>query len=611
MSSSTQGRRMRLRRFAGLGVAALIAPLLALSPAAAVAAPPYETEASIDALSFVEESVQDRTTAELTGAWSLPDNPTPSAGFVIDLREELQGVTDQFPLLSPEGAPMGDCTVTETQLFCDFDDQYILDHPLDLHGEFNFWVRVETRVTEETVVSFEFEDVSAEVTVEPGWDVCVDNCDFHGRWNGKWGKYDITDDTIAWSVSIVSPTTGMAGGETVTVVDRLGDQQAFVVGGTRVLHTNVVTTFEGGAVGPTGWTEKPADEYSVSEDGSTVTFVAEAGYFYEVEYLVSVLDGGALGTYVNDADITIGSEETVTVGSTVRSHGGSGTGSGLRVGAFGITKRVIGDTENLEGLTFSGAFTVTTPAGAVVDGDFTVQDGETWVSGVFPAGSRVVLTELLPGEPENIDWAEAQFSQSEFVIEGGQTIAVELTNEATARLGQFSIAKRIEGAAELVPADAEFVVAYSYPGGPGYAGGSGLITVPADGTPVLSPAVPVGATVTLEEFEPAEVPGGEWVSAVLDPSSVTIGDGEVIQVILTNIISEIPVEPEPSEPAPSEPAPSEPAPSPSAPSPSAPSEPELPRTGSELNAGVTVALALLLIAGGAVLGFRRRAEHVG
>ncbi|WP_144589675.1 hypothetical protein, partial [Brevibacterium casei] len=132
-----------------------------------MAAPPYQTNANIDSLKFHEESIKSGSTARIDGTWSLPDNPQTPAGFVVDLPDELQGRTDSFELKDPDGVTMGQCTVTETQLYCDLDSDYLNANPLNIQGTFYFWVSVQTETTETKEVTYDFGNVSDTVTVTP------------------------------------------------------------------------------------------------------------------------------------------------------------------------------------------------------------------------------------------------------------------------------------------------------------------------------------------------------------------------------------------------------------------------------------------------------------
>lgn len=524
-------------------VAAALVALLTLGTAtAAVAAPPYETEATLTSVEFVNETVTSGWNAELKGSWSLPDNPTSPAGFVVDLPADLQGLTDSFPLLDPSGVAMGQCEVTTTQIICDFDAAYIEAHPYNLSGDFNFWAQVRTTVTEGTETTYVVDGKEVTVIVTPPDGPCTEGCDFQGRESNKSGEYDRATDTIMWVVRIGSGANGALGGEAMKVEDNLGPNQEMLTefqGNTYPVlrYTNELVTVGSGHQQPGNWQPVPLDQYTVN--GSTVEWTAEAGYYYSIRYVAKVTDAGAAGTYTNSATVTIAGEDQV-VGSEVVRQGGGGTGSGDQVGRFSITKAVNWEGPAIEGIDFGGTFTVTTPAGKESVGEFAVTEGNTWTSANFPTGSTVHIEEVLPQNPANIDWATPILSQNDFAIVGATTTEVTLTNEATVAQGEFSASKVLDGdGASAVDPDAEFLLDYEYPEGPGFAAGSGTLTLPASGESVQSPKLPVGAVLTLSERTPEPVNGATWTGATLSADTITIGRDEAVQVTVTNTLTPV------------------------------------------------------------------------
>ncbi|WP_288871405.1 DUF5979 domain-containing protein [uncultured Microbacterium sp.] len=530
----------------GSAAAALVLGLIGalLAPLSATAAPPYATEAKIDSLAFAQSTVTSGTRAELKGTWSLPDNPTAPAGFVVDLPADLQGMPDRFPLLDATGAKAGDCVATGTQLVCDFDSAYLRSHPLGLSGRFSFWATVTTQVTEQTTVDYDFGDVTASVDVKPDPFICTEDCTFTGRSNFKSGEYQNSTDTIQWDVAIGAGATGMTGGQEVVVKDVIGANQELLsqsATGERspsLWAANAFQTLPSGMVVPGPFAEVAASDYTVSADGTTVSFTAREGYFYNVHYLSKVTDAGAAGTYQNAAEITVGTQSASTVTSEVTRHGGSGTGEGTGVGTFTISKKLDGDTANLEDLTFHGSYVVATPQGSTATGEFAVHAGETWTSPAFAAGSTVSLSESLAGLPANLEWAAPAFSPQTVTIRGDESVAVTLTNTATLRSQPFLAMKTLAGPAKataMVPAATRYVLEYSYPAGPGFPAGSGELTLEA-GTPVSAPALPVGADVTIRERAPKPVEGITWGDPVISPERFTVGD-EAVTVSVTNPVS--------------------------------------------------------------------------
>lgn len=590
-------RKSQPQRLARRGVAflALLAGLfgLVIAPSPASAAPPYATEASIDAVQFTEGVVQSGTKAELTGSWSLPDNPATPAGFVVDLPGGLRGLQDAFPLLDAGGALMGSCVTTADQLVCDLDSEYVKSHPVGLSGGFSFWATVTTEVTEQTTVEYDFGDASATVEVTPAALACTDDCDFVGRSNFKSGEYQNGTDTIFWDVAVGAGATGMTGGQEVVVHDILGPNQALLpvsASGERfpsLWATNTLMTLPGGLVVPGPFVERPLSDYVVSADGATVSFTAEEGYFYNVHYLSEVTDGGAAGTYRNAADIKVGTQTTATTTSEVTRHGGSGTGGGTQVGTFTIAKHLRGDDANLDDLTFRGAYSVAIPGSTPVTGDFAVQAGETWTSPAFPVGSIVELSESLAGLPGNLDWAAPDFSSKTFAIEAGNAVDVSLNNTATLRRQPFSAVKTVSGpsaATTRVPADTVYVIEYSYPAGPGFAAGSGELTLTA-GESVSAPALPVGADVTIRERAPKPIEGISWGAPQISPERFTVGDQNVTVAVKNPVDVVVPPPVTPKDPG--------------------VSGSTLASTGTE-GAVSSLLLAALLLGGGASLVVRRR-----
>lgn len=603
------------RRSVGLiGFLALLLSAI-IGAGAATAAPPYTTEATITSVDFRLEEVTSGSTAQLDLTWALADHPAAPAGFVIDLPEPLRGYADSFPLLDGEGIEMGACTVTAAQVYCDLDADYLAENPLDISGALSFWVKVRTEVSESTEVTYDVHGVEATITVNPpSSGTCKDSCEFTGRGSYKWGSYDTATDTASWQVVVKAPAQGMAGGEQLTVTDRVGAGQEIV--SVRVRHTDTLVIDGNGREGPGRYVTMDPSGYSVSDDLSTVTLTTEQGFFYVIDYVTAITDGGASATYTNEADITIAGENTKTVHAKVVNKGGGGTGSGTNVGAFTITKEVLGAADAVVGMTFSGRYTVTTPGGSVHEGTFEVADGQTWTSASFPRGSTVHLTEAVPTGPANVSWAAPVFSENDFTLGSGARTAVVLTNEATLLTGAFSVAKSIEGdGAALVPADTTFVVAYSYPAGQGYEAGSGELLVPADGTVVESPQLPAGAVRTLTELEPATITGLTWEGAVFSTDSVTIAAGEVTAVQLTNTASPTtPTDPPPTV-EPTDPPTATEQPDPDETETEVEGEvassgtvlqPQLAQTGTDRGAEPLAAALALMLLGVALLAVRRR-----
>lgn len=624
MMSIRRARRWR----SALAAAALTVAALVVTPAAAASAAPNATEATLESVAFVKSTIQSGQRAEISGAWSLPDDPATPAGFSLDLPDGLRGLTDEFDLRDPSGVAMGHCVVTTTAIRCAFDSAYLQSHPRDLRGDFSFWVDVTTVVTEQTTVTYDFDGVEAVIAVTPPPAPCT-TCTFQGRSNGKWGSYDRATNLILWNVDVKSPREGFAGGQEVTVLEHLGAQQEWVRSDTGVLDVHVIGTNQLGSNGyPAGWQRVDARVgMTVTEtaEGLLIAFTSEEGWHYSVQGRARVADAGVTGTYANSADITIAGTQTQTVRSSVVRQGGGGTGSGQNVGRFSITKDVVWSDEPIAGLAFGGTYTVTAPSGVVTEGAFTVAEDATWTSGEFPVGSTVHVEEATPASPAAIEWAAPEWSQNDFALAGGTTTAVTLTNRAALQRGAFQAAKRVEGTgARLVDPGTMFLLDYSYPAGTGFAAGAGTLELPVDGAVVTSPQLPVGAELTLSERTPGAVEGAAWTGASLSVSTLTIGAGDSVLVTVTNTLTaDVVPTPEPSETPTPEPTPEPteptevPTPTPStgvdsehespAPTPvTSDKDGTLAVTGGQTPAGLMLAGAALVAIGIGLVARRRR-----
>ncbi|MBK0421578.1 hypothetical protein JD292_05780 [Leucobacter sp. CSA2] len=532
----------------GRSVAAASTALLLLvtgGVGAAMAAPPYATTATVTNIQFVNNTVTSGSSAEMTADWTLPDNPSSPAGFTIALPPELAGRGDTFTIKAQDtGATIATCVAQPTQLVCDFDSAYISDNSRNLKGNVNFWVKVNKTVTQTQEETFEVGGQTVKVNVSPSTETCGTNCDF--VWNYKKdGSYDYAKDEVDWYVHVEAPLGGMAGGLNVEVRDTPGPNQELIVNDStpELQRTNEIGPRPGdGATRPINWQLVPRSEYTVDPTTGVVKFTTQQGYYYQVEYRTKVTNPGQATEYTNTAEFAINGQTDGSANGLVRYAGGGGTGIGENVGVFQITKKVEGNAVNLPAdLKFTGDYVVNVPDSAALTGSFEVAANGTWKSPEFPRGSTVTLMEVKPTSPANIAWGEPTFSQNNFTLEGGKLAEVVLTNKADVKVGNFSAAKSLEGTAgalDLVPSDAQFVLDYSYPAGVGFPAGSGTLTVGADGKPVTSGDLPVGANVTVTEQTPAPVEGLAWGKPVISPENFTVADGTAVEVKVTNPVTE-------------------------------------------------------------------------
>lgn len=121
------------------------------------------------------------------------------------------------------------------------------------------------------------------------------------------------------------------------------------------------------------------------------------------------------------------------------------------------------------------------------------------------------------------------------------------TDEPEPTEGDFSVVKAIEDSDDVLEgvdtAELEFTVAYSYEDADGESV-TETLTVVGDGEAVDSATLPAGTEVALSEVNLPEVEGAEWGEPVFDPETVTIADGDTVEVTLTNTIASV-EEPQP------------------------------------------------------------------
>lgn len=320
---------------------------------------------------------------------------------------------------------------------------------------------------------------------------------------------------------------------------------------------------------------------TVSADGTPVTspalpFGAQVTF---TERTPTAVEGLGWGTpVISPATVTIGAgtDVAVTVENPVSET----------LGGFSLQKSVSGDANGLvpDGTTFTVDYAWTAPDGTTGNGTIDVVAGgdPVEVQGV-PGGAVVTLTEHDAAKVDGVKWLDPVFSQNGFTVVAGTTVAIDLDNPTELQHGAFTVKKVVSGSgAVLVPNDTTFTVDYSYPAGEGFEAGSGTLVVAADGTLVQSDPLPYGAVVTLSEATPTAITNGQWTGSSFDTTTVTIGDGTVVGVVLTNTIDDV------TPPTPTTP-------------------PGLAQTGGEWDAALPLGLAaaLLLLGAAAVVNTRR------
>lgn len=295
---------------------------------------------------------------------------------------------------------------------------------------------------------------------------------------------------------------------------------------------------------------EPQDDIKISADGTFTSDVLPAGSKITLE---EVKPTDPSNVSWKDPVFVVDGEETDKVDLTFSKENGNlgkvteirlKNEANLKTASIPASKEIVndGDVVLRDGLEFTLDYAWNAdeakgiPAG---EGSVTLPgNGDEVDIDNLPVGAEVSFTERAPAEVPGGVWEQAQISPDKVIVGKDDGVKVKVTNTITAKVGDFSVKKLIEGdGAALVPDDATFTVEYEYPAGEGFKAGSGELEVPADGTVEKSGPLPAGANVTVTEVTPGEVAGGTWGQPVFSPKSFTIEEGKTVGVDLTNTIS--------------------------------------------------------------------------
>lgn len=540
------------------------------------------SSAVLDSVEFANDTFQDQSVQTLKVTWHASESPaTPPLRVAFDLPSDLIGEGTSFSIGN------GTCTVTANRVECVIDDDYVLENPLDIRGEFEIRAQVDLRNTEALPgATFTVGGVSTPpVHVDSRF--CAENCEYGGVW-GPWksGWYDNGNDTVHWWVGV--PTRGdgiqsadgglsLAPGQTITVTDRFDESNPFtlVEGSPRVQRATCVAVSEWNDPSLV-WVDLDRSQYTVSDDGRQVEFVTTAGEgcvgqdagenavsltgsVYQVNWDTIAEDGGkgvsGPGSYDNNATIEIdGAVRETTATATRYSSSGSATGRSYARFQLQKTWDIAAGVIAPDGIQVD--YTIEYPGGipAPTSGTITLNAANDWsyTSPEIYAGSTVTLTEVDPW-PTNVDG-------SAVLTLGGETVAaardgsfsftathsstpldVTLTNAAALQTQAVQARKQLDNPDGMrMPEGTAFELTASWPANPelAIAAGSASVELPADGSIVEFPALPVGAVVSFAETAPADVPGGTWTGSTVSPQMLTIGPDSVgTTVTATNVIA--------------------------------------------------------------------------
>lgn len=568
-------RRSLLRMLVGL----LLALLVVFGMAVAAPSPAHAAaDVQIDNVSFENETVSDGTRQSLNVDWSIPALASNPVTLSVDFPDGLVGYPDQFEMQGPGGVPAGTCVVTETNITCTVDPDFIQANPYGVSGSFWFDVRTDLQNDTTTEKTFDFGGKEVPVTIEPNSKYCDEVCDFTGYLFKKYGSYNSLENTITWTVRLPAGTDGIAPNSNIVITDNL-DTEIFELvtvddeGETwpKLWEARCLRPNSNNAIVPR-WLERSSSSATWNADLTEVSFVSRAGAntggscadgsgdpveplptgsFYEVDWKVKVKDLGKAGTYKNSATYSIdGVVSEPTEGSATRRSGG-GEVDGSNFGNFSVTKELQGDTVlnpmftvNYE--VYDDTVDPTTPQSS---GSFEIRSGQTYTSGDFFRGTRVVLQEVQPAEPANVTWSKPVFlgpdgqPLSEITFSDangnlGMTSEITLVNSATLRTGEITARKVIENPDGITTGVDQFRIGYSREdaidkGIQNLTGGQFFL--PADGSEVTLD-LPAGVGYSFFEwFTPAPA-GTTWADPVYTVNGVEYTENELVNLPLEGSI---------------------------------------------------------------------------
>ncbi|QPL05665.1 MULTISPECIES: DUF5979 domain-containing protein [Actinomyces] len=200
-----------------------------------------------------------------------------------------------------------------------------------------------------------------------------------------------------------------------------------------------------------------------------------------------------------------------------------------KTGTFQVVKVVDGDYTAASDETFTVGYRCddanTTTGQVTVRADGTPENGPT-----VPAGTTCTITEDTDQAERDGYSRVTTYSATSVTVAADTTPTVTVTNTYTRNTGSFTVAKVVAGDYTATATDT-FTVGYEC-NDP--AATKGELTVPADGTAVSGPTVPVGTSCTLKEDTAAAGRPGYSLATTYSATSVTIAQGATPAVTVTN-----------------------------------------------------------------------------
>lgn len=414
--------------------------MITLAGGGAATAAEYDYPAAIDPASIVVTTASGGAATQYSqvrvdAAWSVPDGAVGGQTFGFTLPKEFgrAGMTFSVPSAEDPTKTIAECAVTSEDapvVTCTLTDY--VNGRTGVTGSLWFAANADQQTTESTVefiVDGKITHValpgggigpSAPLPTEPQ----------------KW-SWQTDDGNIAWQLAL--PGASFQGANSIVIEDTLtgagdGFAEHHNEDGELVVWSETMQNQDPRAI--TNWTG------SWNADGTGFDLVIpgpiDATRIYFVKYFTvpsSLADGTTFSNVADVNGIKLRDDEVWRVT-------GGGTGDGDAAGAFTVTKAV--DGSGASDVPADAEYTVRYSYGdPVVERTIAVTAGAASAPIQLPAGTVVTLVEVTPPSIDGIEWGTPVFSGTgvsalpdggaQITVGGGATLAVTLTNIATAK----------------------------------------------------------------------------------------------------------------------------------------------------------------------------------
>ncbi|MDN5800413.1 MAG: DUF5979 domain-containing protein [Corynebacterium casei] len=204
-------------------------------------------------------------------------------------------------------------------------------------------------------------------------------------------------------------------------------------------------------------------------------------------------------------------------------------------GSLSLVKKVEGPASEdvAEDQKFQVNATITTPGGDVENRTFYIEQGKPNTLNNLIVGTTVALEEVKPADNDDVTWGQPVFTPSNEITITTENlhVDVELTNNAEATYGTFSLSKEITGPEQYNENVPEFFQVRAEWVDTEGANQEKILEVPTDGSVDFGEDLKNGTIVTLTEIVPEDGNGIAWGIPAFS-GQVTVADGNHAEVVI-------------------------------------------------------------------------------